>query len=43
MKKFNISLNGLKRIEKELGLHDPNNKKNKKYSEEEYLTIKKTY
>lgn len=41
MKKFNISLNGLKRIEKELGLHDPNNKKNKKYSEEEYLTIKK--
>ena len=42
IKEFNITFNGLKRIEKELCLHDPNNKKNKKYSYEDYLRIKET-
>ena len=42
IKEFNITFNGLKRIEKELCLHDPNNRKNKKYSYEDYLRIKET-
>ena len=37
IKEFNITFNGLKRIEKVLCLHDPNNRKNKKYSYEDYL------
>ena len=42
IKEFNITFNGLKRIEKESCLHDPNNRKNKKYSYEDYLRIKET-
>lgn len=40
MKIFKINFNGIKRIEQELNLYDSNNKKNKKYSQEEYLKIK---
>ena len=40
MHKFNITFNGIKKIEQELGLYDPLNTKNKKYTNENFKDIK---